>query len=170
MLLRSSGIKRLDLYRQALSLLRQDTSLRVAVITPDSSIAAELAAAHTEVYLRPSDEEMRALFARSRVFLLLSDVEGFGLPPLEAMGSGCVAACRDSGGVRCYMTGELAGLLFPLAEPVDQIVTTVASRIRHASLPGEAYARQTFAEGLQASLATRKATVRRLQAVLGEQS
>ena len=51
--------------------------------------------------------EMKTLYARSNFFVHLSDHEGFGLPPLEAMGGGCLPLCRDSGGVRSYMLDDL---------------------------------------------------------------
>jgi glycosyltransferase involved in cell wall biosynthesis len=44
-----------------------------------------------------SDEELRALYSSCRAFLYLSLYEGFGLPPLEAMGCGApVVAGRTS--------------------------------------------------------------------------
>ncbi len=166
MLLRGSGIKRLDLAREALSLFQARTRLRVAVITPDTAIADSISGDLAQVFLRPSDDDMEAIFARSRVFLLLSDVEGFGLPPLEAMGSGCVPVCRDSGGVRCYMHGEFHELLFPLDRPVEEIVDAVAERVRSGSLPTSAAAQQAFRDGLQASRASREDCLRRLHQML----
>ena len=166
MLLRSSGIKRLDLHLEALSLFRTRTALRVAVITPDTSVAARIELGTATLYVRPSDEEMRALFARSGVFLLLSEVEGFGLPPLEAMGSGCVPVCRDSGGVRCYMCGEFANLLFALDVPVEQIVGAVAGRLQSGQLPSAESAKKAFLIGLQASRAGRADCIRRMQQMI----
>ena len=162
MLLRSSGIKRLDLYREALRLFAERSAVRIAVITPDTDIAQEIPGNLAQVFLRPTDAEMKTLFARSRVFLLLSDVEGFGLPPLEAMGSGCVPVCRDSGGVRCYMHGEFAEMLFALDRPVGQIVDAVIERIQSGRIPASAAAQQAFAAGLQASRASREDCIRRL--------
>lgn len=163
MLLRGSGIKRLDLYREALQLFRTHGGLRIAVITPDTAIAESVSADLATVYLRPSDSEMQALFARTRMFLLLSDVEGFGLPPLEAMGSGCVPVCRDSGGVRCYMHGQFGELLFPLEVPVSQIVQAVSERLSNQRLPTSEAAQQAFADGLAASRANRADCIRRLR-------
>ena len=166
MLVRGSAIKRLDLYLEALTLFAH-TSLRVAVITPDTIIADRLRSTAVQVYLRPGDEDMQVVFGRSRVFLLLSDVEGFGLPPLEAMGSGCVPVCRDSGGVRCYMRGAFAGLLFPLDKSVEHIVGTVAEWLGRDALPSAEVARGAFAAGLQASRESRTDCIRRLQDLIG---
>ena len=168
MLLRGSGIKRLDLYLQAIELFRAKTRLRLAVITPDSAIAEQVQANVRDTYLRPTDGEMQALFARSKCLLLLSDVEGFGLPPLEAMGSGCVPACRDSGGVRCYMQGDFAELLFAPAVPIQEIVDAVARRIDQGTLPEAAAARHAFSAGLEASRRSREVCVQALWALLRE--
>ena len=166
MLLRGSHIKRLDLYLEALTLLRAGTDLRVAVITPDTSIAERVRHDVSELHLRPSDDGMKELFGRSRMFLLLSDVEGFGLPPLEAMGSGCVPVCRDSGGVRCYMRGEFAKLLFPRDVSVAEIVDEVARLIESDQKPSPESAREAFVTGLKASQASRTECVRRLQELI----
>ncbi|UCH36069.1 MAG: glycosyltransferase family 4 protein [Armatimonadota bacterium] len=126
MMLRKGDHKRLDLYRQALEQLACGPQHRTtAVITPDDDIAAQVAAHASHLDVRPDAAAMRALYARTRLFLMLSEHEGFGLPPLEAMGSGCVPLCRDSGGVRAYMTGELRELLLPLDWPVERIAQRI---------------------------------------------
>lgn len=158
MLLRGSPIKRLDLYHRCLALLRS-TPWRVAVITPDTAIAEALRSTTAEVHLRPTDEEMRTLYRRSRTFLLLSDVEGFGLPPLEAMGSGCVPVCRDAGGPRCYMQGVFTDLLVPKSVTMENLIADLDVRLRNDQLPSPDTAREHFAVGLAASLASRAACV-----------
>lgn len=45
--------------------------------------------------LDPADEEIVRLFAGAKVFVFPSFVEGFGLPPLEAMASGVPVVCSD---------------------------------------------------------------------------
>ena len=95
-------------------------------------------------------------------------MEGFGLPPLEAMGGGCIPACRDSGGVRNYMHGQFHRLLFPLSEKVPNIVREVATCVQQGTLPNEAVAKAAFQTGLQDSIAKRMESIRRVQQVLGE--
>ncbi len=126
MVLRRGHIKRLDLYLQLLNAAKKSNDLSCAVITSEDDIAAAVFEFADICLLRPSIAEMRALYQRSKVFVLLSEREGFGLPPLEAMGSGCVPLCRDSGGVRCYMTGGLALNLIPL----DASIGVVLQRLR----------------------------------------
>jgi glycogen synthase len=66
---------------------------------------------------------MKEIYSKSKIFIHLSDHEGFGLPPLEAMGSGCVPLCRHSGGVIAYMSHfEAHGLLLQKTQSVDDIV------------------------------------------------
>jgi len=45
--------------------------------------------------LDPTDEEIVRLFAGAKAFVFPSFVEGFGLPPLEAMASGVPVVCSD---------------------------------------------------------------------------
>lgn len=122
MVLRTGKIKRLDLYRDFIFKAHLEGGLTLAVITPDDAIFQEFRGLVDYCCLRPSMQEMMDLYSKSKVFIHLSDTEGFGLPPLEAMGSGCVPLCRDSGGVRVYMENlEQYGLLLPLIFNLDQI-------------------------------------------------
>lgn len=121
MVLRKGYIKRLDLYMQLIATAKLSMGLTCAVITPEENIAKKVSDLVDICLLQPSREEMKALYQRSKVFVLFSEREGFGLPPLEAMGSGCVPFCRDSGGVRCYMTGALAQNLISLDAPFKEI-------------------------------------------------
>ena len=119
--LRHGYHKRLDLYQQLLRETRRE-GLRPAVIACDDDIASRAARLVDVCLLRPSKEEMRSVYQRAKIFILLSETEGFGLPPLEAMGAGCVPICRDSGGVRCYMTGSLVTNLIPLQAPLQTTI------------------------------------------------
>lgn len=44
----------------------------------------------------PSDSELSEIYQNSSIYLYLSEMEGFGLPPLEAMGFGCPAIMLDN--------------------------------------------------------------------------
>lgn len=153
MLLRRGSMKRLDLYFELLL----QSNLASLVITPDTEIFAKLADHGIKSVLRPSDAEIRAIYQRSKVFLLLSDTEGFGLPPLEAMGSGCVPLCRDSGGPRCYMVGPLASNLLPLQASTAEIFAKLRSLLsdpERLSALSE-YAKRSFSAGFEVSLMRR---------------
>jgi len=153
LMLRHAPVKRLDMYVQLIRELRQQTSLTLAIITPEPALYKQFAEQADHALLRPSVDESRDLYLRSKIFVLLSDTEGFGLPPLEAMGSGCIPLCRDSGGVRSYMRDDLAENLVPVTESVAMI----ALRLKHLLSDGDKLgalsiaARTCFAEGLRVS-------------------
>lgn len=150
MVLRYGAIKRLDLYWKLLSILKEACPLRCAVITCEDEIAGQCTGKVDICLLRPASAEMKALFSRSKVFVLLSEREGFGLPPLEAMGTGCVPVCRDSGGVRCYMKGALIPNLFPLNEPMAAIANRIVALLTNTELLHTlaCEAKQLFDKGL----------------------
>lgn len=57
-------------------------------------------------YVRfPSDEELADLYGRSWIFLYPSLYEGFGIPYLEALASGCAVSCRANEGSTRLLTG-----------------------------------------------------------------
>lgn len=161
-MLRKGHPKRLDLNLECLEQLGQlAPNLRLAAITPDSDLT-DLAAPLTSLCLtRPSQKEMADLYSRTKIFLLLSETEGFGLPPLEAMGAGCVPMCRDAGGPQSYMIGPLVDLLLPLTMSMTEICSKLIELLSDP-LALERYsaaARCVFKEGLtiasQRSVTTR---------------
>lgn len=50
----------------------------------------------------PSDEQVNELFNEATVFVQTSTHEGFALPPLEAMATGCAVVCTDAHGNRDF--------------------------------------------------------------------
>jgi glycosyltransferase involved in cell wall biosynthesis len=152
MVLRKGAHKRLDLYRRFIGMARQ-RGLRIAAITPEDEIAAMVRDEVDEMVLRPNAGQMKAVYERSKCFIHLSEHEGFGLPPLEAMGSGCVPICRDSGGVRAFMEdGELSGNLLSLEMPMEAFFARVLKVIadEQAWQRLSAAARERFNAGLRA--------------------
>jgi glycosyltransferase involved in cell wall biosynthesis len=132
MVLRRGHMKRSDLYFDMLGRLKQ-AGITCAVVTPDKELHERSLGLAGHCLLDAGNHvpgagspQLKAIFRRSRVFLLLSETEGFGLPPLEAMGSGCVPLCRDSGGPRCYMQGPLAANLVPLAATCAEVFARLA--------------------------------------------
>lgn len=53
-------------------------------------------------YANPSDDQISQILNESDVFVFPSWVEGFGLPPLEAMACGCVVISTNVGAVQEY--------------------------------------------------------------------
>ncbi len=54
-------------------------------------------------FYKPSDEKLNELYNQATVFVQTSYHEGFSLPPLEAMASGCPVITTDSHGNRDYI-------------------------------------------------------------------
>lgn len=151
LVLRKGARKRLDLYLTAIGWFSAEApALRVAVITTEDEIYNSVQDKVSECHLRPKGRQaMAELYCRSKILIHLSDHEGFALPPLEAMGCGCVPICRDSGGPQAYMNDPLDTLLRPQHETLGDILTIAVEllkdpkRWQHLS----AGAKRNFKEG-----------------------
>lgn len=119
-ILRKGHHKKIDMYLKANEIFKEN-KLKVVAITTDDVIFQKTKNLISEIHTRPSRSEIKRLYNRSTFFLLLSEHEGFALPPLEAMGAGCVPICRDSGGPQAYMVNELEEFLFPLDCSIQKI-------------------------------------------------
>jgi GT2 family glycosyltransferase len=74
----------------------------------------------------PSDEQVNELFNEATVFIQTSTHEGFALPPLEAMATGCAVVCTDAHGNRDFcVDGE--NCLMP--EPSVEAVGSALARL-----------------------------------------
>jgi glycosyltransferase involved in cell wall biosynthesis len=71
----------------------------------------------TEFYLRPTDEQLSALYRSSDLLVSASWGEGLGYPPLEAMACGTPVVLTDSEGVRDYARHEENCLVVPPRAP-----------------------------------------------------
>jgi GT2 family glycosyltransferase len=63
----------------------------------------------------PTDEEVNRLFNEATVFVQTSVHEGFCLPPLEAMATGCAVVCTDAHGNRDFCE-DTSNCLVPKAD------------------------------------------------------
>jgi glycosyltransferase involved in cell wall biosynthesis len=61
----------------------------------------------------PSDEEVNRLLNEATVFVQTSTHEGFCLPALEAMATGCAVVCTDAHGNRDFCTDDENCLMPP---------------------------------------------------------
>ena len=59
-----------------------------------------------------SDSELARAYRHARALVYPSLYEGFGIPPLEAMSSNCVAACSNASSIP-EVVGEAAALFDP---------------------------------------------------------
>ena len=69
-----------------------------------------------------SDEELANAYRHARAFVYPSRYEGFGIPPLEAMASGCPVACSNVSSIP-EVVGSAAEMFDP--DDTEQIITAV---------------------------------------------
>ena len=83
---------------------------------------------YVEHHSNISDEELRQLYTSADIFILTAWVEGFGLPPLEAMACKCAVVTTNVGSVSDYAEdGETASIVPPrdsqaLVQAIDELV------------------------------------------------
>jgi phosphatidylinositol alpha-mannosyltransferase len=102
-------------HRKRGKLLADEFERKVRPAVPESELwmVTEDAPARPGVKVlgRVSDDELADLYGRAWIFCLPSSYEGFGIPYVEAMASGCpVVATRNLGSIEVTRDGEL-GLL-----------------------------------------------------------
>ncbi len=96
-----------------------------------------------QLFIRPNDQELAKLYRDCAIFVSASWIEGFGLPPLEAMACGAPVVMTDSKGVRDYaQNGENCILTPPknpkaLAEGILKIIQnpSLAEQLRRNGPP-----------------------------------
>ena len=92
-----------------------------------------------DYYLTPSDEDIVGLLNSCSIFVITSVLEGYSLPPLEAMACGCAVVSTDSVGVREYLNPGVNGIICPIKTPdliaksVLKLVTDNQERIEIAN-------------------------------------
>lgn len=68
-------------------------------------------------YDPPQEELVESIYNGSSIYLCPSWVEGWHLPPAEAMACGCAVVSTDIGGVRDYAEHDVTALLSPPKDP-----------------------------------------------------
>ncbi|HVL69218.1 MAG TPA: glycosyltransferase family 1 protein [Vicinamibacterales bacterium] len=132
---------------------------------PRQDLAA-LARAHgiaERVSLRQyaADDELAALYARASVFVFLSEYEGFGLTPLEALSAGVPVVVADTPVAR-EVCGEAADLV-----PVGDVEGTAERILRILRHPHAAAERLAHAPAVLARYSWELAAERTLAAIEG---
>jgi glycosyltransferase involved in cell wall biosynthesis len=74
-----------------------------------------------------SRAELRELYQKSHVFVHTCTMEGFGLPPLEAMGTGALVLSVSEGGLRSFINTDTAWVIPTVSAPM--IVQEVTMRV-----------------------------------------
>ncbi len=93
--------------------------------------------------------ELRRLYCSSSIFLFSSRIEGWGMPPMEAMVCGCAVVATNTGGVPDYAIPNQTCLISPPSNPKDltnnliRLYEDTALRRKLAS-QGEKHIREHF--------------------------
>lgn len=93
----------------------------------------ELVPSYIEYYYNPTKQDLSNLYNRASIFICPSVIEGFGLPPLEAMASGCASVITDSIGIRTYAKTHWNSIVVPVKDSVA-ISDAVKLLIKNPSL------------------------------------
>lgn len=110
----------LDTYRQIKSDPRVAHLNIEFVCATQDQVLMEQHAGSGIIFSRPdSDDGMMEFYQNCQIFLSLSISEGFGLPALEAMASGCAVVCSNSGGVTDFVINDQTGILLSNRSVVD---------------------------------------------------
>ena len=91
-------------------------SFDLIVAAMDDGLAL-LGATGAQRRIASSEPEMAAFYASCDIFVFASHREGFGLPPLEAMASGCAVVTTDCGGVSDFARPDHNCLMVPPGDP-----------------------------------------------------
>jgi len=95
---RSNPLKHLPLTLDAWKALERPRP-ELCLFGIEPQLAGEAGVRYVE---SPSDAEVNELFNQATVFVQTSTHEGFALPPLEAMATGCAVVCTDAHGNRDF--------------------------------------------------------------------
>jgi glycosyltransferase involved in cell wall biosynthesis len=120
---RPSGAKGWQELVQAMLGLREQhgQGVRFHLASPSDTLPALPCSLIDTVFLRPrNDADMRAFYLDLDAFLFTSPVEGYGLPPLEAMACGIPVVITECGGISEYANSDNATLV-----PVGDIAAMV---------------------------------------------
>lgn len=161
--IRKGVAKRSDLYFDLIKRIRLwKENVSIHVILTDADFLAQARDLGVNVSMNLGSDQMAALYKRAKVFVLLSDHEGFGLPPLEAMGAGCVPVCRQAGGTSAYMVDALERLHVPpeasIGEVAELLRSILVSEVEWQGLSDAS--RRIFEKGRHQSMASRVAAAR----------
>lgn len=121
---------------KALESLPTWTGIHVLIASPVPNEVPVPPGVSAEGVHATTESAMAAFYNRCDIFVLPSRMEGFPLPPLEAMACGCAVVSTQCGGVVEYARDEVNCLLVPTRDPValgralDRLIHDAALRER----------------------------------------
>lgn len=116
-LLRNEWFKRADIAIKVLNMVNTVTPIH-AIFVGELSRKVKMTFPFS-LYLKIDDDKLASLYSASDLFLFTSSIEGFALPPLEAMACGTPVVATDCGGNRDYAIGDLNCLLSAPNDTMD---------------------------------------------------
>lgn len=93
-------------------------------------------------FKNPAQEYLRLLYNSHSIFLSPSFMEGFPLPPAEAMMCGCALVASDIGGHREYAVNSKNSLLFPpgdIQKSVECLLKVIKDQVLRCSIAMSGY-------------------------------
>jgi glycosyltransferase involved in cell wall biosynthesis len=117
---------------------------RVLPHVPDATLymVADTCAQHAQVIhvVRPSDEELAALYRQAWAFAYPSVYEGFGIPYIEAMASGTAVVCSPNDGAQYVLDDARYGIVVEddnFGSQLVRVLTDTALRKRYEEIGQE---------------------------------
>jgi glycosyltransferase involved in cell wall biosynthesis len=116
--------------REAIEVCKELKSRRkdiyITLVSGSKEILPELKkVVDRNIYRMLSQEELVEIYHKADIFISTSWLEGFGLPPLEAMACGAAVVTTDSGGVRDFCRDGYNCFVVPPKKPklmVDKVL------------------------------------------------
>lgn len=102
---------------EALRMIRAEGDLGLHVWTFGKGRRPHGLPSWIEYHELPTDRALSDLYNKSKIFLVPSHFEGWGLPGSEAMACGAALVSTDNGGVRAYAEHRKTALLSPPKDP-----------------------------------------------------
>ncbi len=95
---------------------KKHPDIQLVLFGPDPNSDPRMPAG-TEYHLSPYGDKLRKIYNSCDIFVFPSHLEGFGMPPLEAMACSCAVATTDVGAVQDYTVPGVTALVSPPKSP-----------------------------------------------------
>ncbi len=128
---RTASIKGFDIFCKAVGSFLTDPNIEIMILSDELNIAPQ----GMTLVQAQSDDDIRDFYQSCDVFIYPSRMDGFGLPPLEAMACGTPVILTDSGGVLEYANAQNAIIVAvddndAIAEAIMTLYNTPSERKR----------------------------------------